>query len=114
MKPAKEAMLPLLEGAEIVKNSSIVIPNITADVSSAYSSQFLADQIDGPVKWTQTLQAAENMGCSTYVEIGSGSVLSGLVKRTLKDSVIINTSDIGTAIDELSKVNDFQSDKVVG
>ena len=56
MKPAKEAMLPLLEDAEIVKNNSIVIPNITADATADYRSQFLADQIDGPVKWTQTLQ----------------------------------------------------------
>ena len=107
MKPAKEAMLPLLEEAEIVKNDSIIIPNITADATADYSAQFLADQIDGPVKWTQTLQAADNLGSSTFVEIGSGSVLSGLVKRTLKDSVIINTSDIKMAIDELSKVHTF-------
>jgi [acyl-carrier-protein] S-malonyltransferase len=43
----------------------------------------LAAQIPIAVRWSESLQKLSAMGCDTFVEIGPGRVLSGLVRRTL-------------------------------
>ncbi len=43
----------------------------------------LARQVASPVRWTQTLEAMAADGVDTFVEVGPGKVLTGLVKRTL-------------------------------
>lgn len=42
----------------------------------------LATQITSPVRWSESLQALVQLGCTHVVEIGPGRVLSGLVRRT--------------------------------
>lgn len=44
----------------------------------------LARQLHSPVRWTTTIRALHELGVSRYVECGPGSVLTGLVKRTLR------------------------------
>jgi len=60
-----------------------VVTNITAQaVTSAEEiRRELAEQICQSVQWTQSVRRMVEMGASTFVEIGPGNVLSGLVKR---------------------------------
>lgn len=46
----------------------------------------LARQVAHPVLWTRTLAAMAAQGVDTFVEVGPGKVLTGLVKRTLPDA----------------------------
>ena len=46
----------------------------------------LARQVSHPVRWCQTLQAMAEQGVDTFVEVGPGKVLTGLVKRTLPEA----------------------------
>lgn len=43
----------------------------------------LLEQLMAPVRWSQTLHAMQRDGADTFIEVGAGRVLSGLVKRTL-------------------------------
>ena len=43
--------------------------------------QLLLDQLGAPVRFTQSVQVLRDEGVSTFVEVGSGSVLSGLIRR---------------------------------
>ena len=64
----------------------------------------LVAQVTGRVRWRETLLAAETAGVSSFVEIGTGKVLSGLVKRTLTDAVIVNldgADDLDSVLAEL-------------
>lgn len=53
----------------------------------------LARHIVSPVLFTKELTAMQAAGISTYVELGPGKVLAGLVKKTLKDVTILNVEN---------------------
>ena len=42
------------------------------------------------VRWRESLIAMQAVGCRRYVELGTGKVLSGLVKRSLEDVTVVN------------------------
>lgn len=46
-------------------------------------------QLTSPVKWTQSVMAMKNDGINSFVELGPGKVLQGLIKRTLDDVEIL-------------------------
>ena len=58
--------------------------------------QLLASQLCSPVQWRQTLYAMQELGCATFVELGPGTVLTGMAKRTLKN---VNTLSVATPED---------------
>ena len=53
----------------------------------------LAAQLDHPVRWHQTVQALLDAGVTTFVEVGAGRVLSGLVKKVRRDVTTLNVED---------------------
>ena len=42
-----------------------------------------------PVRWRETLLALHELGAERFVEVGPGRVLTGLVKRTLRDVELV-------------------------
>ncbi|MFT4988572.1 MAG: [acyl-carrier-protein] S-malonyltransferase, partial [Acidimicrobiales bacterium] len=57
--------------------------------------QLLHDQLTGSVRWSHTLTAMVGAGYSTFVEIGPGTALSGMVKRTARASERLNVTAPG-------------------
>ena len=55
--------------------------------------QELTTQLAAPVRWAESLQTMAAAGCNLFVEVGPGSVLSGLVRRTLPNAHAVNVSD---------------------
>ena len=51
---------------------------------------YLSVHMCSSVRWVDTLQAAAAGGQSTFIEFGPGKVLTGLVKKTLRESVVFN------------------------
>jgi [acyl-carrier-protein] S-malonyltransferase len=59
------------------------------------AKRLLADQLTAPVRWVACMQAAaELVPDATFIEVGPGNVLSGLVKRIVPGS---KTVTLGTA-----------------
>lgn len=56
----------------------------------------LAAQLDHPVLWEDTLKAMASAGVTTYVEVGSGRVLSGLAKKIHKEAQTFNVEDVAS------------------
>ena len=54
----------------------------------------LVQQLPSPVLWEQSIRKMGEMGISTFIEIGPGKVLTGLVKRILPDAVSFNVHDM--------------------
>jgi [acyl-carrier-protein] S-malonyltransferase len=98
MKPAQEVMAAELGRVTWGKGQGTILANIDAKpyAASQYGPQLLLDQIVGQVRWTSTLRQAVSLmtadaGASpaadvSFVEVGPGSVLQGLAKKTLLDT----------------------------
>jgi [acyl-carrier-protein] S-malonyltransferase len=72
-----------VEAASIVNPRLPLIGNVTArplDSAAAIRADLQA-QLNSRVRWTETIQWMASQGIETYIEIGNGSVLCGLVKR---------------------------------
>jgi len=94
MAPAKDLMKPLLESTQILGNDLNVAANVSAKFQSEYSIQYLVDQIDQPVQWSQTIQNATENGITQFIECGPGTALSGMLKRDKLPVEILNYHDV--------------------
>jgi [acyl-carrier-protein] S-malonyltransferase len=107
MRPAAEALAQALAAAPLSQPAAIVVSNVTAkphtDVESLRRS--LAQQLLSPVRWTESMNELATLGEVRWFEVGSGSVLSGLLKRIVKGAA---ATGIGTAGD-LSKLDQTAS-----
>ena len=83
MSPAVEAMSHVLRDASIQAAAIPVAANLTADYETSADEikTNLAAQIDHPVRWEETISRLVADGFDTFVEVGSGTVLTGLMKR---------------------------------
>lgn len=83
-----EAVPPLaaaLERVEVLSPQGVtVLSAVTAAPFDDVRAQ-LAQALTMPVRWRETLLAMRELGAERFVEVGPGRVLTGLVKRTLRD-----------------------------
>jgi len=59
-------------------------------------AESLVRQLVAPVQWIKTIEAMGRDGITTFVEVGSGKVLNGLIRKINKDAVIYNVGDTQT------------------
>jgi len=89
MRPAREGLEPALNAAEFRAPRLPVVTNVdaapAADGEAARDA--LVRQIDGTVRWTETLRHMyHEAGVRTFVEVGPGTILTGLGRRTEKEA----------------------------
>lgn len=73
---------------EFAEPSIPIVMNVTGEIATKAEEirRGITEQILNPVQWVKTLRTLAGAGATSYVEIGPGKVLSGLVKRTLQDA----------------------------
>jgi [acyl-carrier-protein] S-malonyltransferase len=83
MKPAADKLAADLAEVAVKDPRFPVVHNVDAQPNSARSAvkSILLEQITSPVKWEACVQRLAQEGVDEGLELGSGSVLSGLVKR---------------------------------
>lgn len=95
MKPAADRLTAVLDGISWAPLKKPVVSNVEAKPNSdaARVRDLLVAQVCAPVCWEQSINEMTQHGVTTFVEIGPGKVLSGLVKRIQKDATIFNVED---------------------
>jgi [acyl-carrier-protein] S-malonyltransferase len=106
MAPAAEGLAAAVAASDLRDPQVPVISNITAQplTKAAALRDELSRQVAAPVQWTRTVEYLSNQGIETFVEIGPGQVLSGLIKRIAKGATIVNVSaatDVASAAERL-------------
>jgi [acyl-carrier-protein] S-malonyltransferase len=83
MQPAADAMAEALAEQAIAPLSAPVFANITAApvMSPAEIRRLLVEQVTGMVRWRESVLAMKTAGVDRMVELGSGKVLTGFLKR---------------------------------
>ncbi|MER3375329.1 MAG: ACP S-malonyltransferase [Allomuricauda sp.] len=83
MEPAREELAAAIEASEFSVPSCPIYQNVTTTaVSNADEiKKNLILQLTAPVKWTQSVQQMVKDGAKSFVEVGPGKVLQGLVKK---------------------------------
>ncbi|WP_394175011.1 ACP S-malonyltransferase [Guptibacillus hwajinpoensis] len=90
MKPAADKLSSILAGIEIKDASIPVIANVTAEPSTSATDihDQLLKQIYSPVLWEDTVRKLMDLGVDTFIEVGPGNVLSGLVKKVNRRAAV--------------------------
>ncbi|MGG4169748.1 ACP S-malonyltransferase [Rossellomorea vietnamensis] len=83
MKPAAEQFVSILDSITIKDAGVPVIANVTAEPVTGHEEikRLLIEQLYSPVKWEDTVEKLLELGVDTFIEVGPGKVLSGLVKK---------------------------------
>ena len=94
---ARDGLAETLDALEITAPDCPVVLNVTAEPTTDPDEirQRLLDQLTAPVRWAQSLARMQAEGATRFVEVGTGKVLSGLVRRTLGRDA--ETAQAGTA-----------------
>jgi len=96
MGPAREGLEPVLAALDFKTLSVSLYSNVDAAPVTAGGAvrDGLVRQVDAPVRWVELVQRMTADGFETFVEVGPGSVLSGLIRRIARDAATIQ---VGTA-----------------
>jgi [acyl-carrier-protein] S-malonyltransferase len=99
MRPAEARLAPELRGLAVSAPGIPVVANVDGEPrrDAAAAIEALVRQVSRPVQWQAVMQRLASEGVRTYVEVGPGTVLSGLVRKIVADATVFNTDgDLGT------------------
>ncbi len=107
MQSAQDKLAPVLADADIFMPSVPVYSNYkaTAVADTAEIRETLEKQVTGSVRWTESMQAVIAAGNTTFIELGPGKVLAGLMGRIDTTGKVYSVDDVASleaAIAELS------------
>ena len=105
MKPAQERLAPELRALRTADPRVPIVANVDAEPKrdAASAIQALVDQVAAPVRWDDVVRRLASEGVTTYVEVGPGTVLSGLVRKIHRDATVksFGSPDDLAAVDSL-------------
>ena len=97
MKPAEARLEPELRGLSVSPPRVPVVANVDAlpkrDAGAAIEA--LVRQVSAPVQWEAVVRHLASEGVTTYVEVGPGTVLGGLVRKIHKDASVLHFGSPG-------------------
>lgn len=88
MKHAQQAFNQAVNSAPFKQPTLPLVGNVTASPLSSIQAiqEDLQGQLNSRVRWTESIQWIAAQGVNTFVELGTGSVLTGLIKRIARDA----------------------------
>lgn len=98
MVPAGGRLEKVLTDVPVGEIGVPVVTNVEAEpnADAGRVRRLLVDQVSAPVRWAETVEKMTGLGVETFVEIGPGKVLSGLIKRMARKSTCRNLEDVAS------------------
>jgi [acyl-carrier-protein] S-malonyltransferase len=90
MKPAEDRLAPELRALPVQDPRIPIVANVDAQPkrTARDAIEALVAQVSAPVRWDAVVRRLASDGVTTYVEVGPGTVLSGLVRKIHRDASI--------------------------
>lgn len=97
MESASIRLAQVLSGMDVKAPQMPVYANYTAEPYGENDAKFLLEkQVSNPVRWQQTVERMIEAGVDTFVEVGAGKTLCGLIKKTNRAVKVYNVEDADT------------------
>jgi [acyl-carrier-protein] S-malonyltransferase len=95
MKPAQDRLARDLEQLAFNAPEATVVTNVDAQLTSEPNAlrDALVRQVSAPVRWLESTQLLMQQGVDTFVEVGPGKVLSGLMRQINRDAKMLHVED---------------------
>jgi [acyl-carrier-protein] S-malonyltransferase len=95
MRPAQERLAPELRALATAAPRIPIVANVDAEPrrDAAGAIEALVAQIASPVRWEQVVERLASEGVTTYVEVGPGTVLSGLVRKIHRGATVLSVGE---------------------
>jgi [acyl-carrier-protein] S-malonyltransferase len=92
MKPAEDRLAPELRALRVSDPRVPIVANVDAELKRGAPEAIdaLVRQVSSPVRWEAVVARLASEGVTTYVEVGPGTVLSGLVRKMHRDAAVFN------------------------
>jgi [acyl-carrier-protein] S-malonyltransferase len=92
MHPAAEGMAAAVEELQFRDPLVPIVANCSGELlrSAEAVKQELVQQVSTAVQWRRSIATMQNAGVSTFVEIGPGKVLNGLIRQIDRNAVLMN------------------------
>lgn len=92
MTPAQERLAPELRALATRDPRVPVVANVDAEprYEAAASIEALIRQVSAPVRWEDSVRRLASEGVTAYVEVGPGTVLSGLIRKVAREATVLN------------------------
>jgi [acyl-carrier-protein] S-malonyltransferase len=96
MKPAQENMMPFLQEQQFFPLKFPLVTNVDASITQVpeQARDALIRQIPNPVRWWQSIDLLIGQGVSTFIEVGAGKVLTGMIRKISRDVQIFNVENV--------------------
>ncbi|UCD57326.1 MAG: ACP S-malonyltransferase [Candidatus Hydrogenedentota bacterium] len=104
MRPAAEKFEPSVAAANISRPVHGFLPNVSASLTEdpGQIRDALVQQLCSPVRWQLTIERMVEQGVDTFIEVGPGKVLTGLLKR-IDSSVVGLNADSPDSLEEIGR-----------
>jgi len=95
MKPAEDRLAPELRALTVQAPRRPVVANVDAEPKrdAAAAIEALVRQVSGAVRWEAVVRRLASEGVRTYVEVGPGTVLAGLVRKIDREARVASLED---------------------
>lgn len=96
MRPMSEEFAGSLAAVQFQRAGVPVVANVTARpvTSEGEIRRLLEMQTYSPVRWVESVQYMAAAGVGTFIEIGPGKVLSGLIKRIVPEARVLSSEEL--------------------
>ena len=110
MKPAEDRLAPELRALTASAPLVPVVANVDAEPkrTAAESIEALVRQVSSPVRWEDVVRRLIADGATTFVELGPGTVLAGLIKKIDRSVTVYSVEDeagLASAMSSMSAAN---------
>jgi len=95
MKPAEDRLAPELRALDVRDPRIPVVANVDAEPKrdAASSIEALIRQVSSPVRWDDVVRRLVAEGARTFIELGPGAVLGGLIKKIDRSVTVQSVED---------------------
>lgn len=104
MDSASEKLGQLLRDVKFGEAKIPVYGNLDAGIYGAAPEQRIIQQVNHPVRWQETIENMAKAGADTFIEVGAGKTLCGLIKKTVKGAKVLNVQDAESLQKTISEV----------